>query len=377
VHPRPSHQNLVAIQILRGIAAIGVVVSHFQIDFPHMTGLPAPGPPLQLGNSGVDLFFVISGFVMVYASESLFGDKRGPAIFFAHRAIRIVPLYWLVTSLYVLMALAVPAFDKSYSIEAIARSYSFIPYMRPEGDIQPIVGQGWTLNYEMFFYVIFAAAVFFARDVAVVIVSCLLVLVALAGKLLAPLPIALAFWTDPIVLEFVFGMLLALSFRYGVRLPGTARVILVVAAPVLVPILFWLLSSGTAWRALTIGLPAALLMAGATLGDFAPSGTVWRALGTIGGASYALYLFHSFPIRAILLGARALGLDPVAAYWPLMMLAVICAVIFAIAIYYGFERPVTRVLRNLASRRHALAVAEPKLARAVVHDADHDRHPGL
>ena len=134
-----------------------------------------PCPDLTLGNAGVDLFFVISGFVMVYASERMFGRAGGQLQFITRRLIRIVPLYWLVTPLYLVMALAIPAFEKSYSVASVVASYLFIPWPRLDGIMQPLVGQGWTLNYEMFFYAIFAAAILAPRRIAVALASGVLI----------------------------------------------------------------------------------------------------------------------------------------------------------------------------------------------------------
>jgi exopolysaccharide production protein ExoZ len=93
----------------------------------------------------------------------------------------------------------------------------FFPYPRADGIVQAIVGQGWTLVYEMFFYAIFACAIFLPRRAAVGMASSALVGVVLAGLVVAPSSVAFAFWSDPIVLEFAFGMLLAIAYREGLR----------------------------------------------------------------------------------------------------------------------------------------------------------------
>ena len=210
---------ILSLQILRALAAVAVTVSHFQFDLARITDTQIAKPAyLQLGIAGVDLFFVISGFVMVYASEPLYARTGGPSTFFMHRVIRIVPLYWLVTGLYLLIAVIIPAFDKGYSFNMVAASLFFIPYMKPEGVMQPIVGQGWTLNYEMMFYVIFALAVVGSRQVAVAIALSTLVGACIAGWALQPLPPMMAFWTNPIILEFTYGMLIAVAWREGFKL---------------------------------------------------------------------------------------------------------------------------------------------------------------
>ena len=275
---------------------------------------------------------MISGFVMVYASEPLYARTGGPSTFFMHRVIRIVPLYWLVTGLYLLIAVIIPAFDKGYSFNMVAASLFFIPYMKPEGVMQPIVGQGWTLNYEMMFYVIFALAVVGSRQVAVAIALSTLVGACIAGWALQPLPPMMAFWTNPIILEFTYGMLIAVAWREGFKLPQAVAFGLIVAGPLLFFFLSWIGSADPTFRALTWGGPAAILVAGATLADFSLKSWIWHALAAIGNASYALYLFHPLLIRCVLYFARWLGFDLTVLAWSLFFVAVPVAIISALAI---------------------------------------------
>ena len=90
--------QLKSIQVLRAVAALGVLTLHVANEKGMLFGGgPGPFQNFLLGAAGVDLFFVISGFVMVYSSESLFGRAEAPKIFFLRRLARIAPLYWAVT----------------------------------------------------------------------------------------------------------------------------------------------------------------------------------------------------------------------------------------------------------------------------------------
>jgi peptidoglycan/LPS O-acetylase OafA/YrhL len=132
---------------------------------------------------------------------------------------------------------------------------------------------------------------------------------------------------------------------------------LVIAGAGLLVVLTTLGFGGPTWRTLTWGVPAALVVAGATLGDFSPAGPLWRAFAVVGEASYALYLFHSFPVRAVTHFAKWSELDVVGTYWLLLVLAIAGAIATAIAIHYIFERPVTRGLRELIARSEHAAEA--------------------
>jgi peptidoglycan/LPS O-acetylase OafA/YrhL len=114
------------------------------------------------GAAGVDLFFVISGFVMVYSSMNLIGDRKGWLVFSQRRVIRIVPMYWLATTIkLVLMVLAGEfVLHARFSSLDTVMSYLFLPTRNSDGNLFPLLGVGWTLNFEMLFYLLFAAALF-------------------------------------------------------------------------------------------------------------------------------------------------------------------------------------------------------------------------
>src|SRR5215467_252489 len=153
---KKSGKRIGGIQVLRALAAVLVTICHAQAEIAKIGGLASAWPPAALANLagfGVDLFFVISGFIMVYSTDQLFGTAHGPMEFLKRRLLRIVPLYWIVTSLYLALTLLIPEFAKGYPAGFLIASYLFIPAARPDGVIEPLVGQGWTLNYEMLFYV--------------------------------------------------------------------------------------------------------------------------------------------------------------------------------------------------------------------------------
>ncbi len=337
-----NQQSIVAIQVLRALAATAVVFAHFQMDLGRMLNARDALPDLTLGHAGVDLFFVISGFVMVYASEPMFGRIGGPLRFMTRRLIRIAPVYWLATTLYLVMALSIPSFEKSYSVASVAASFLFVPWPRLDGIMQPVVGQGWTLNYEMFFYAIFAVAVLAPRRIAVALASGVLIAAVAAGQLFPPSSPMLAFWFDPIVLEFVFGMILGLAYREGFRLPKPLALLAVLGGFALMYAAHGYVES----RVLSLGLPAAIVVAGAAFGDFSLRSPAWRPIAVVGDASYALYLFNSIPIRAILIGGSWMGLDIASRPLPSLAAAVAGAVALAVAIHYLFERPVTGLLHR-------------------------------
>jgi len=304
------------------------------------------------------LFFVISGFIIVYVSESLFGRAGAPRSFFLRRCARIIPLYWATSAALLVYALmAYPNLQAAnMSPETIAASFMFFPYPRADGSLMPIHAVGWTLNYEMFFYAVFAVALLASRQIAVIGVSVFFMALVVLGRWTA-LPPALAFWTDPIILEFVFGAWIALIYRSGWRLPRWATNCLLIAGVAMI-------AGGIVWgfeqlpRVIERGVPAAFIVAAVALSRI-PQSTAfgWRAMGLIGDASYALYLTH--PVAVVLPRLLFPGLvDPAVHPWLYVLLLFPCAILFAIAAHLVFEKPVTRFLqRRIAIRGARVAAA--------------------
>ncbi|MCJ2054387.1 acyltransferase [Methylobacterium sp. J-070] len=355
--------TLVAIQILRAVAALMVTWHHAR----HEAGLLAErgaGPSLDPGTllpwwGGVDLFFVISGFVIVLASGRQRGTPGGRARFLAHRIARVVPLYWLASLLYLGLALARP--DLLGEAASLAREpayllagFLFWPAARPDGTVQPLYGLGWTLNYEAFFYVLFAAGLGFGRRAAVAWLVAILGLLAAAGAVVPDLPLPVRFWADPIVLEFAAGAVLALAYQEGFRPAAPVRVgfamLGVLGLLLAARALAGLDGADGILRPLLVGVPAALLVA-ASLGpghDAAQSAhrpAPLRALAALGDASYALYLVHPFVLRLGREVLMRLGLAPALHPWGGMVAMLLASVGAALLVHRLVERPLSRRLR--------------------------------
>jgi exopolysaccharide production protein ExoZ len=153
--------KLLYVQILRAFAALSVAVLHAQHDAGTIAAqLNWPFQVLHHipWGAGVDVFFVISGFIIVHSSQKLFESPHARGIFLARRLGRVVPLYWTATTLYLTVALVLPGAVNSEILYPgfVLSLYLFIPMERPDGLVQPLYTLGWTLNYEMFSYAIFA-----------------------------------------------------------------------------------------------------------------------------------------------------------------------------------------------------------------------------
>jgi exopolysaccharide production protein ExoZ len=345
--------QFVLIQILRALAALSVVFQHAQ-DF---IGIPLG----QRGGSfsysslfpwpaGVDLFFVISGFIMVYSSESLFGKPGSARAFLWRRISRIVPLYWAATS-YLLIKETIKG-GPGLDLTSVLTSFLFVPH-NSLGTVvpKPILELGWTLNYEMFFYVVFAIAIHKSREHAVGIVSGALLVLAACSPFISSSNAALFVWSRPITIEFIFGMAIALLARRGVILATPWRLSLCLLGTVALFCDFldsnahqfdWWIMRVAAW-----GLPAALIVAGAVLGGaLRREGWLTRAGTSMGDASYALYLCHPFVMSAFSALWFALKLHQVMSPWIAVAACVTISSPVAIFIHRRFELPLTDYLKS-------------------------------
>lgn len=342
--------QLHGIQVLRAVAALMVAVHHVQADAASLAAragaafLPWHPVPWM---AGIDIFFVVSGFIMVHASENLFGKPGAARLFLARRLARIAPLYWAATTLFLLVLLVSPGSLNSGLPDAwqILASYLFWPAIGTIGTIQPVYSLGWTLNYEMLFYALFGAALVLPRVLVAPAVGLALAALVLTEMLRGPLALPFGFWGQPIVLEFAAGMAIGLLRRNGLRIDGRLRWLMIAAA---IALLAGAQQSGaaeTGWAGLAFrGSAAFLLVAAAACGRgrSAPSALV-RGLSRLGDASYALYLVHPFAMR----GCREL-FARIAPGWTGLFIAVslLAAVIASLIVHRRFEQPMTRLSRR-------------------------------
>lgn len=327
------------LQALRALAATLVV-------FVHVGAIKHLGLSriFEFGHSGVDVFFLISGFVMVY---SIWNKPVDAGRFALNRAIRIIPLYWgltlalFATSLFGVLLMQ-PTWPKWVEL---AMSLAFIPYLKADGFIQPIYFLGWTLNMEMAFYLVFAICIAAGRgslylttglSIGVIIVA------AVAGMIFHPTGVIFNFYTKPIILQFALGMVIAIAYIRNLIVPQPlAWAGLFISAAML---LFY---PEIGIRHHNVGLlPATGLIVACALSLEQHGRMILnKFVLLIGGASYSLYLFHPFATATadrISTKVSASLTAPVA-----IVFSIAAAFALAILIHKAFELPATAILRKL------------------------------
>jgi exopolysaccharide production protein ExoZ len=209
--------------------------------------------------------------------------------------------------------------------------------------VVPLFGVGWTLNFEMFFYALFALALFGPRWSVVPGVIAVLTAMVITNALGLPAPPWLKFLSDPIVLEFAFGMLVALAYRRNVALPVWLRALMIVTGAIAV----WFTAATmppSHWRVIVWGLPEAVVVAGAVLGPPPPASRLTQLKTTLGDASYSIYLLHG------LVGAALMRLWPYLTHRISLELAVAGAffamMVLSVGSYKLLERPATAAIKR-------------------------------
>jgi exopolysaccharide production protein ExoZ len=350
-----NSERFEGLQILRACAALMVLVYHTLHEmsvfllYPNARAVVTAFMPWM---AGVDLFFVISGFVMVYASRHLYEETGAWHIFLRRRIARIAPLYWLVTLVF-LGTLLIKKNTAEITISQLLTSFAFFPFPHANGNIQPVYTLGWTLNYEMFFYALFACVVGLRWQRAV---PTLLIVMALwvAVGFAIPLPQPFEFWSRPLLLEFGAGALLGALWLRGVQL-STMSVIILMVTGIFSLILASPTGAQTGWNnVFFLGFPCVLLVASVVLGEqereiimASPFGFLRNVMISQGDASYALYLVHPFLVKAffaVFMEMNVVGVLPFGVTFALVLLLCGCV---SVVIYHTLEMPLTRFARAL------------------------------
>ena len=362
----PAREKLLGLQMGRGAAAWLVLLFHLAttLDWRESLGEMAPYDLFAffeaIGIVGVDLFFVISGVVMTVTCFERLGDRSAVVPFLKRRIARVYPLYWACTAAVLALCWFMPALASRTKTDPVDILRSLL--LLPQRDY-PIVGVGWTLTYEMYFYLVFALLMplprrFFLAALGLWAGSALALFFmvddpanrGIQGNLALPLV------ASPLVLEFIAGCFIGWLLKHG-ALPHSKLALGVGIA--------WLLVIGTHYganhfdeaaygvvRIGVFGVPSILIIYG-TLG-LERCGRLWHSPSMVfwGDASYSLYLTHAYVLYAFaVLLSRWPLMQQGPAYWTLIGSCLItCGAVGAIT-YRWVERPLTKSAQLIMASR--------------------------
>lgn len=290
--------KLSSIQALRFFAAMLVVAMHATqaiADNIHQLGQHTYW---DRGSTGVHIFFVISGFVMHLTAPD---DSSLPGAwhFLKKRIIRVAPLYWIYTILKVALIFAATHQAISLAtpdISDIAKSLFFIPHLDAHGNPFPILQVGWTLNYEMLFYLIFSLAIAINRKHRLAAISAAIILVFVVGNTSSPQSPA-GFYGRGILFEFILGIVGGMLYKRNAvpnKVISAALALLSLCALFLTP------PQPDIDSFFTAGIPSFLLVISClSLQRIESINNFFKSLSPLGDASYSLYLAHPFSIAIV------------------------------------------------------------------------------
>ena len=333
-----ARKTIWSLQYLRAIAAIAVVVYHQSQEY---------GYGLTKLMHGVDMFFVISGFMMYTLTHN---RPITPSVFALDRIVRIAPSYWFATGLVVIIALLKwPFHNATADLSMLLKSLFFIPARNHIGKVQPTLYLGWTLAFEMFFYAVFAIVLFAKRHRLLLVSGVLLTLVAI-GTVLRPADPIAETYTSPLLLEFLAGILLGEVFGIDLTYHSQSRQVQASAAIALAVAGFALLDGTLIYGALSV-----LIIAASLLCERSEKMPHIGWIKRLGDASFAIYLYQEFAFQAVnLLAAKS----PI--HWPrsLQHLGCVAAAIMLGLVFSkqvearlsGFARSIVRRGSGLTAR---------------------------
>jgi exopolysaccharide production protein ExoZ len=343
-------KTLFTVQGLRAIAAASVVLYHVFYMLVHNAGYSFRFS--DVGAAGVDLFFLISGFIMIYTHFDDFCEAGASTSFLRRRVIRIVPLYWLVTTATVALLVCAPSLFSTIKLDwtNVVSSYLFILSPNSEGVVGTVTQTGWTLCYEFYFYALFGILLFLPRRYFLITAGLIFIAGLIVGMAGTSVPPWAAVATNPLLAEFYLGSIIAFMFLAGFSLPSGIAIVAIVLSVVGI-----LVASGPTdgnWqRVLWWGLPCAVILASAVslerIGIRVP-----KILIALGASSYSLYLVHPFVLPAF---GKVWSLMHLAAKTPPFvpgLLAFVAALIVGHGVHVWLEKPMTKwFLRAFPDRR--------------------------
>lgn len=321
------------LQILRGISALLVCCFHFA-DYINFQNLRLGDILFSRGSIGVNIFFVISGFIMAFTTQKKdfrVNTSKEIILFFKRRIIRIVPLYFLLTFAWIILGRSLISYMHGDGLNRLIHSILFLP----QKNTFPVLYLGWSLNYEMFFYLIFGISLLFYTRRYIFIVA--FFIVSYIAGLLNPSDSAyFQMVTSPLNLYFVVGILFALLLSKVTIHKKWAILISATGIISFLLLLFNSIPSGTFISLLIVSLFVFSFL----LFDYTFHFKGNRFLVFLGDISYSLYLSHPF-VEILFRRFKVDGYLNI----PYFILKIIVVIALAAFLYHFVEKKITNYLK--------------------------------
>ncbi|WP_311746632.1 acyltransferase family protein [Proteus penneri] len=356
--------RLDSIQVLRGIAAILVVLFHFRHYINDVYPVSDLGDRLFLfGEAGVDLFFVISGFIIVYSSVNK--EKNSFSEFIIKRIFRLYPLYFFVLTIYLLAY-----HDEIFLVTNLIKSYLLIPIdyngKGPWFGLSTIY-TAWTLTYELYFYLIFSFAILISHKYRALICTLIILIVMTGSQLLIYNDLFInpitskgdfsgffynfIFTSSPLIIDFIYGMFIAYAYIFYDKLNIRFKIITFISILLLSISIIYMLSSATGkvgplnWGLCSVGIVFSLLIITKNTDIKYPTFLIY-----LGEMSYSIYINHVVVKKVAFSYIGPLGLFKSGDGALILFSLVIITLCISYGTYNFIEKPSVKLGRNLAEK---------------------------
>ncbi|MGP1832245.1 acyltransferase family protein [Shewanella frigidimarina] len=325
-----------SVQYMRAIAALMVVFHHSA-----WKGAQYGSDPLSwfhIGEAGVDLFFIISGYIMCRTV-----DQKEVSIFsfIKARIRRIIPIYWLLTTLALVAFLIFPEkVNSSGGNTNVIASYFLFPT-----EDKFLIQNGWTLSFEFFFYFLFSFCLSVKSLYRYLIPTGIIFGLVLIGNIIDTELYLVKFMTSPFLLEFTFGIL-AFYFSRNLNCGNKFGFLLIIISTVLMILVNNSIIEYP--RVIQYGIPALMFFLGMLFIEpifkMCNSNIILKILKKIGDSSYSLYLFHPFALVICSIILSRVGLNQFGGAF--IVLLVISSVVSGHLCYLLLEKPLAKLFKN-------------------------------
>lgn len=314
-----------SIQALRFIAAFSVIFVHL--------------PMFGFGAWGVDIFFVISGFIMAYITNISSEN------FLIKRLIRIVPLYWMLTLIVFIISIYKPNLlnNTTPNIEHLIKSLLFIPFDKNGTGHFPILFLGWSLNFEILFYLVFFISIKFKKRIREYLAISFLILIFLFSNFMSDKNFIFKVYSDSILLEFIYGIIIFKLYKknYLNKFINKKNLSFYIFFIFLITLL--ISSQFDLLRVLSYGLPASLILL--FFLTLSKDNLFHKSIILLGDASYAIYLSHPFIIQ-IFYKVFKLNIDLNYINFFISLFLIVLILVVSIIIHIYFEKKASLILKK-------------------------------
>lgn len=331
-----------SVQYLRGVAACMVLLEHIGHKSAQHSSNVLSG--WHAGGAGVDLFFLISGFIMCHTMLEKHQQPNAAVSFLWRRVLRIIPLYWFVTCLAL-----VPYFLMPSQVNSSGGSTDLFSsfFLLPTSGVY-LVANGWTLSYEFLFYALFTFGLLFSRGIGSLLVVLMLLALAMLGFLQPQNSLWGAFLSNQLLLEFAVGIGLGYYLSYIQRLP-------IIIMPLLIGVGIGALLAVNQGiqsniRVIDFGVPMLLIMIAGLGLEKELRKSPKQLLNLLGDSSYAMYLIHPFILVAGAMVLSKLGLTDAMGGWLFVLVLFAGSIVAGWVLFSCIEIPIAKYIKKRSIR---------------------------